>query len=115
MKTMMRFAATLVGFAALASPCSAEPGSRPRAVVGATRVLTERVTGCPDLERLLAIATLLKGGKPAAATQLFHGGRCIEIQPGTSVTVTELSPSGECLRPEGAEACVWALNGSLGD
>jgi hypothetical protein len=63
----------------------------------------------------LAIATLLKGGKPAAAIQLFHEGRCVEIQPGTSVTVTELSPSGECLRPEGAQACLWTLNGSFGD
>ena len=112
MKTMIAAIPLVV---VLASPCLAEPGSRPRAVVGATRTLTEGATGCPELERLLAIATLNKGGNPHAAIQLFHEGRCIQIQPGTSVTVTEVSPLGECLRPEGAQACLWTRNGSFGD
>ena len=104
--------ATLVADSALAEIAIRSPS--PSAVVGATRTLPEGATGCPELERLLAMATLLKGGNPHGAIQLFQDGRCIQIQPGTSVTVTELSPLGECLRPEGAQACLWTLNGSFG-
>src|SRR5262245_33986382 len=80
-------------------------------------------TGCPELEGLLAVAMVLKErlkeGDIDAANQLFHQRNCVRIKPGTSVTVIELSPFGECLRPDywplGGPACLWTLKGSFGD
>ena len=100
---------------------TAEPP--PPAVVGATRTLTKGATGCPELEGLLAVAMVLKErlkeGDIDAANRLFHQSNCVRIKPGTSVTVIELSPFGECLRPDywplGGPACLWTLKGSFGD
>ena len=100
----------------VADSATAEPP--PPAVVGATRTLTKGATGCPELEGLLAVAMVLKEVKEGdidAANRLVHQRNCVRIKPGTSVTVIDLSPFGECLRPEGAQPCLWTLNGSFGN
>jgi hypothetical protein len=62
-------------------------------------------------EGLLAVAMVLKEVKEEdkdAANRLFHQRNCVRIKPGTSVTVIELSPFGECLRPTGRSAAPHA-------
>jgi hypothetical protein len=89
--------------------------SPPPAVVGATRTLTRGVMGCPTLESLLAASMMLRKGDHNSAIKLLDRGNCVRIEAGTTVTVAELSPLGECLKPAGAAACLWTLNGSFGD
>jgi hypothetical protein len=87
----------------------------PPTVVGATGTLTRGAMGCPTLESLLAASIMLRKGDHNSAIKLLDRGNCVRIEAGTTVTVTELSPLGECLKPAGADACLWTLNGSFGD
>jgi hypothetical protein len=112
------FAALVVG---LADSATAEivikraPPPPAPAVVGATGTLTRGAMGCPTLESLLAASIMLRKGDHNSAIKLLDRGHCVRIEAGTTVTVTELSPLGECLKPAGADACLWTLNGSFGD
>ena len=106
------FAALVV---VLADSATAEIVIKQAAVVGATGTLTRGAMGCPTLESLLAASMMLRKGDHNSAVKLLERGNCVRIEAGTTVTVTELSPLGECLKPAGADACLWTLNGSFGD
>jgi hypothetical protein len=110
--TRALFAALVV---VLADSATAEIVIKRAAVVGATGTLTRGAMGCPTLESLLAANIMLRKGDHNSAIKLLDRGNCVRIEAGTTVTVAELSPLGECLKPADAAACLWTLNGSFGD